>query len=200
MADPKQETELNDVKSASDEESESKEKEAQSEKESHTIEIKEEKPSHTEAPTQVLVQKQEEEEPEITEQPGLTSDQVKELRAQYGWNETIQKKPSDILNFLKKFWGPTPIMLEVTSVIAFGLQDWATGAIIIVLLVLNAIIAFVQQKKSADAVEALKKNLQIYARVKRDGKWESVPSRELVPSDIVRLRVGKTFFYFFFEI
>lgn len=122
---------------------------------------------------------------------GLTSEEVKNLRIKHGWNETVEEKKSPLLSFLKKFWGATPVMLELTFIFAFALQEWATGVIIVLLLVFNAVIAFVEEKHSANSVEALKRNLQVYARVKRDGKWESLPSRELVPSDVVRVRVGK---------
>ena len=62
--------------------------------------------------------------------------------------------------------------------------------IVVALLLLNAVLGFFQEQKASDAVETLKQKLRIHARTLRDGKWQLVPARELVPGDIVRIRAG----------
>ncbi|MEM2175359.1 MAG: plasma-membrane proton-efflux P-type ATPase [Candidatus Micrarchaeia archaeon] len=121
---------------------------------------------------------------------GLSNDEVKKRQKEYGYNEVIEKKESEIKRIVKKFWGITPIMLEITMVFSFIIGSYLDGYIIGALLVVNAIIGYSQEEKASKAVELLKKKLQINTRVLREGKWDSIPARELVPGDILRLRAG----------
>lgn len=122
---------------------------------------------------------------------GLTVKQVEQMRLEHGFNEAPEKKVNPYLRFLKKFWGPTPWILEATVIVSYaGLRNWVDGSVILALLLLNAILGFVQEMKASKAVEALKLKLQVIARVLRDGNWTTVPSRELVPGDVVRVRIG----------
>jgi P-type E1-E2 ATPase len=63
-------------------------------------------------------------------------------------------------------------------------------AVVTALLVSNAVLSFAQERRAAGVVEALRKRLQVSARVRRDSSWQVVPARELVPRDIVRVRPG----------
>src|ERR1019366_7507123 len=58
------------------------------------------------------------------------------------------------------------------------------------LLVINAVVRFIQESRAAGVVEALRKRLQVNARVRRESDWQLIPARELVPGDIVRVRPG----------
>ena len=58
------------------------------------------------------------------------------------------------------------------------------------LLVINAVLSFMQERRAAGVVEALRRRLQVSARVRRDSSWQVIPARELVPGDIVRVRPG----------
>ena len=89
-----------------------------------------------------------------------------------------------------RFWGPLPWMLEGTIVLTLLLGKDLEGLIITVLLVLNSAISFVQQSRSDDALTLLRQRLAVNARVRRDGAWVQVAARELVPGDVVRVRVG----------
>ncbi|MFP3220644.1 MAG: HAD-IC family P-type ATPase, partial [Candidatus Marsarchaeota archaeon] len=125
-----------------------------------------------------------------TSPSGLTSEEVAKRLKEYGYNEIEEKKENPVLRFLKKFWGLVPWMLEVTVVLTYVLHKFLTMYIILALLVLNSIISYVQEYKAGNAVEMLKNKLTVNARVLRDGKWQTVPARELVPGDIVRVRLG----------
>ncbi len=121
---------------------------------------------------------------------GLSDEEVKKRRARYGSNEVPEKKVNPFVRFAKKFWGLTAWMLELTMIISLVLGKYLDLAIIGALLVFNSVLGFLQEQKASSAIEALKKRLQVYARVKRDGKWLELPSIEIVPGDVVRVRAG----------
>ncbi len=119
------------------------------------------------------------------------SDSGAESRLQtYGYNEVAEKKQNFLLKFLKKFWAPIPWMLEFTIIITFVLGKYDDTVIILFLLVFNGIISFTQESKADNAVDLLKKKLSVQARVLRNGKWNPIEARLLVPGDIVHLRLG----------
>ena len=79
---------------------------------------------------------------------GWTSDQVKEKQKQYGRNEVAEKQPNPVLAFAKKFWGLTAWMLEVAIVLSFVLGKYLDLYIITALLLVNAILGFIQERAS----------------------------------------------------
>lgn len=121
---------------------------------------------------------------------GLSADDVHQRLQKYGPNALAEKKVSPILQFLSYFWGPIPWMIEVALVLSAIVKHWADLIIILVLLVFNAVIGFWQEHQASNAVEALKKQLALKARVKRDSQWTEVDAVDLVPGDIIRLRLG----------
>jgi H+-transporting ATPase len=121
---------------------------------------------------------------------GLKQTEVENCLKQYGYNEVPEKKVNPVFRVLTKFWGLTAWMLELIIILSWFLHKESDAYIVIGLLVFNAIIGFAQEQNAANAVEALKKKLQVNAKVLRDGIWETVPARELVPGDIIRVRIG----------
>lgn len=121
---------------------------------------------------------------------GLTNVEARNRIAKYGPNALEEKKQSPLLNFLGYFWGPIPWMIEVAAILSAIVGHWVDLTIILVLLVFNAVVGFWQEHQAANAVEALKKQLALKARAKRDGEWAEVDAVNLVPGDIVRLRLG----------
>ncbi|MGB7992777.1 plasma-membrane proton-efflux P-type ATPase [Methanoregula sp.] len=121
---------------------------------------------------------------------GLSSEEHTKRITFEGYNEVTDKKANQYINFAKKFSGPTAWMLEAVIVLSLILGNYADVYVVIALLVLNAVLGYFQEQKASKAVDALKKQLQINARVLRDGTWHFMPSRELVPGDIVRIRAG----------
>ena len=121
---------------------------------------------------------------------GLTTAEAESRIQKYGYNEVAEKKQSNIIKFLKKFWAPIPWMLEVTIIITFFLHKYDDTVIILFLVIFNGVISYTQESKADNAVELLKKKLSVQARVLRDKKWVAMPARLLVPGDVVHLRLG----------
>jgi len=121
---------------------------------------------------------------------GLTSAEVTNLREQYGFNDIPEEKKHPLLKFLGYFWDPIPWMIEIAAIISAGISHWDDFVIILLLLLTNAIVGFFQERKAENAIELLKKQLAPNARVLRDGTWQEIPARELVPGDIVHIRLG----------
>ncbi len=121
---------------------------------------------------------------------GLSSSEAKSRLEQYGPNELLEKKVNPYLKFLGYFWGPIPWMIEVALVISAAIGRWEDFVIIFSLLVLNGVVGFWQEHKAENAIELLKQKLAPNARVLRDGKWIQLPAKELVPGDVVRVRLG----------
>ena len=121
---------------------------------------------------------------------GLAGAEVDVRRKQNGYNEVAEQKGHPVLKFLGKFWGISAWMLELIMVLSVVLGKYADFAVVGALLVINAALSFMQESRAAGVVEALRKRLQVNARVRRDSNWQVVPARELVPGDIVRVRPG----------
>jgi H+-transporting ATPase len=121
---------------------------------------------------------------------GLSSAEAQKRLEQYGANSFQEKKENPILKFLGYFWGPIPWMIEVAAVLSAAVQHWVDLIIICVLLLFNALVGFWQEHQAANAVDALKKQLALKARIKRDGNWSEEDADILVPGDIIRLRMG----------
>src|SRR5271170_7889102 len=121
---------------------------------------------------------------------GLTQAEAEKRLTQYGPNEIEEKKTNLLLKFLSYFWGPIPWMIEAAVILSGVVGHWPDFFIILVLLVSNAGVGFWEEKEAGNAIEALKAKLAIKARVKRDGKWINPAARDLVPGDVIRLRLG----------
>jgi len=121
---------------------------------------------------------------------GLTRAEVESRRAESGYNEVAEKKEHPLLGFLRKFWGLSAWMLELIMVLSAVLGKYSDVILVGALLVINAVLSFLQERRAAGVVEALRKRLQVGARVRRDSTWQVIPARELVPGDVVRVRPG----------
>jgi H+-transporting ATPase len=121
---------------------------------------------------------------------GLTQAEAQKRLTQYGPNEIEEKKTSELLKFLSYFWGPIPWMIEAAVILSAAARHWPDFGIILVLLLANALVGFWEEHQAGNAIAALKATLAIKARVKRDGKWVNPAARELVPGDLIRLRLG----------
>src|SRR5665213_3610011 len=121
---------------------------------------------------------------------GLTQAEAQKRLTRYGPNELTEKKTNLFLKFLSYFWGPIPWMIEVAVILSGVVGHWPDFFIILLLLMANAVVGFWEEREASNAIEALKAKLAVKARVKRDGKWINPPARELVPGDIIRMRMG----------
>ncbi|MEO5788517.1 plasma-membrane proton-efflux P-type ATPase, partial [Gelidibacter sp.] len=121
---------------------------------------------------------------------GLTQAEAQKRLTQYGPNELQEKKTNMFLKLLSYFWGPIPWMIEIAVVLSAVARHWPDFFIILVLLFANALVGFWEERQAGNAIAALKAKLATNARVKRDGKWTTPPARELVPGDVIRMRLG----------
>jgi H+-transporting ATPase len=121
---------------------------------------------------------------------GLTQAEAEKRLTQYGPNEIEEKKTNPFLKFLTYFWGPIPWMIEAAVILSAVARHWPDFGIILLLLVANAVVGFWEERQAGTAIAALKAKLAIKARVKRDGKWITPAARELVPGDVIRVRLG----------
>jgi H+-transporting ATPase len=121
---------------------------------------------------------------------GLSQEEAQSRLAKYGPNELPEEKVNPILKFLSYFWGPIPWMIEAAVILSALLRHWADFGVILALLVMNAIVGFWEEYQAGNTIAALEEKLALKARAKRDGVWTTVPARELVPGDLVRLRIG----------
>ncbi|MFZ3327328.1 MAG: plasma-membrane proton-efflux P-type ATPase [Methylocella sp.] len=121
---------------------------------------------------------------------GLSQAEAQKRLTQYGPNEIEEKETNPFLKFLTYFWGPIPWMIEVAVILSAVARHWPDFVIILLLLLANAVVGFWEEHQAGNAIAALKAKLAIKARVKRDGKWINPAARELVPGDVIRLRLG----------
>ena len=121
---------------------------------------------------------------------GLSQAEAQKRLAQYGPNEITEKKTNVFLKFLSYFWGPIPWMIEAAVILSGVVRHWLDFFIILFLLFSNAMIAFWEEHQAGNEIAALKAKLAKIARVLRDGKWATPEVSELVPGDVIRLRLG----------
>ena len=121
---------------------------------------------------------------------GLAQAEVDARRKEHGYNEVAVQKEHPVRKFLGKFWGMSAWMLELIMALSAYLHNYSDLAVVSALLVVNAVLSFVQEQRAAGVVETLRRRLQISSRVLRDANWQVVPARDLVPGDIVRVRAG----------
>jgi H+-transporting ATPase len=125
-----------------------------------------------------------------TSSDGLTQGEAASRIEKYGYNEIPEKEESPILKFFSYFWGPIPWMIMLAAILSGVLRHWDDLGVILALLLMNAVVGFREEYQAGNVIEELKRKLAVQARVKRGGDWITVPGRELVPGDIIRVRLG----------
>jgi H+-transporting ATPase len=128
--------------------------------------------------------------PEAAALQGLTSTEALQRLSTYGPNAVAEDRPHAWLAFLRKFWAPVPWMLEATIALQFALGKPDEAAIIGALLAFNAVLGFAHENRANNALAMLKSRLEIQVRVLRDNIWQKLPAQQLVPGDVVYLRMG----------
>ncbi|KAJ4905328.1 plasma membrane-type protein [Raphanus sativus] len=128
---------------------------------------------------------------------GLTSNQVQERLTLFGYNKLEEKKESKILKFLGFMWNPLSWVMEIAALMAIGLAhgggkppDYHDFVGIVVLLLINSTISFVEENNAGNAAAALMAQLAPKAKAIRDKKWNEIDAAELVPGDIVSIKLG----------
>lgn len=121
---------------------------------------------------------------------GLTDAEVSERTAKFGLNELPEKKKNPIIKFLIYFTGPIAYLIEIACIIAAVVGDWLDFGIILALLFINALIGFIEEAKAESALDALRQTLALKTRCWRNGELVEINVKELVPGDIIVLRIG----------
>lgn len=121
---------------------------------------------------------------------GLSRSEAADRFRRFGPNEVPEKRIHPLVMFIKRFWGLTAWMLELIIILSWILHRYPDIYIVGGLLIMNSLIGFLEEQKAARVVETMKAGLQVKARVLRDGAWLGVPSKELVPGDVIRVRAG----------
>ncbi len=123
---------------------------------------------------------------------GLSSQEAEERIKTYGRNELKEKKKkSPILLFLSQFKDFIVIILIIATIISALVHEYADAIVIAIILIVNAILGFVQEYRAEKSIEALKKLAGLKATVLRDGKEEKIDSTLLVPGDVLILSTGE---------
>ncbi len=121
---------------------------------------------------------------------GLNDAEVKGRLQKCGRNTIEEKRESIFRKFLAYFWGPIPWMIEIAAILSVVVRHFADFIIILILLIVNGLVDFWEEFQAGNAIKALKKNLAPKSLVKRDGKWLEIDAAELVPGDLIRIRLG----------
>ena len=121
---------------------------------------------------------------------GLSSEAARARLKKYGPNKIEAKEKSWLQRLAARFWGPIPWMIEIAAILSASVQRWEDFTIIVIMLLVNAIVDFYQESKALNAIEVLKNKLALKTLVLRDGQWRELDAAELVPGDIIKLKIG----------
>ncbi|KAK1925711.1 plasma membrane H+ ATPase [Papiliotrema laurentii] len=128
---------------------------------------------------------------------GLTEAEAQNRIGVFGPNKLEEKSENAFLQFLSFMWNPLSWVMEGAALVAIALSngggeppDWQDFVGIVLLLLINSTIGFIEERNAGNAVKALMDSLAPKARVKRDGAWKEIESAELVPGDIVAFKHG----------
>ncbi|RWR84337.1 plasma membrane ATPase 4 [Cinnamomum micranthum f. kanehirae] len=128
---------------------------------------------------------------------GLTSDEGANRLQIFGPNKLEEKKESKVLKFLGFMWNPLSWVMEMAALMAIALAngggkppDWQDFVGIVVLLVINSTISFIEENNAGNAAAALMAGLAPKTKVLRDGRWSEQDAAILVPGDIISIKLG----------
>lgn len=132
------------------------------------------------------------------EKLGLTAAAAEKAKAEYGENRLAEKKKKSLLRrFFEQFYDVMIIILLIAAAISFGIAvyeknpgEFFEPALILFIVILNAVIGVLQENKAEKALEALKGMSAPHAKVIRDGEEHIIDAADLVPGDIIRLEAG----------
>lgn len=125
-----------------------------------------------------------------TSSKGLSNEEAEKRLGEFGPNALAEKKVNPLLRFLGYFWGPIPWMIEIAAILSAVIGHWDDLIIISVLLIFNGLVGFWEEHKASSALSALKNQLAVKARALRNGSWTEIDAKDLVPGDIIRIRLG----------
>ena len=122
---------------------------------------------------------------------GLNENEVQDRIKKYGLNEIPEKEETFLHRVMRRFWGPIPWMIEIAAILSAAVQKWEDFGIISALLFVNAFIDLWQESKALSALSVLKQKLAKKATALRNGTFASIDAKNLVPGDIIKIKIGK---------
>ncbi|KAG0163039.1 plasma membrane H+-ATPase [Apophysomyces sp. BC1034] len=128
---------------------------------------------------------------------GLTSQEAAARVEKFGRNRLEHKEVNPILQFLGFMWNPLSWVMEAAAIVAIAVSngegrppDWPDFIGIVLLLLANSVIGFLEERQAGNAVKALMESLAPECKVKRDGTWATMEAAELVPGDVISIKLG----------
>lgn len=122
---------------------------------------------------------------------GLSSQEARLRQDRFGPNELMTaQRLASVKQLFLLFTNPLVLILLAASIVSAFFGEALDASIIIVIILLSITLNFLQTHRSERAVEGLRKQVALTATVRRDGTWQELPRRELVPGDIIRLSAG----------
>ncbi|MAA97551.1 MAG: plasma-membrane proton-efflux P-type ATPase [Stappia sp.] len=128
--------------------------------------------------------------PDIDPPEGLSSREAGARLSEVGENALVEHRRTLAGRLVGFLWGPIPWMIEAAALLSAILGHWEDLAIILTMLVINAGVGFWQEFKADNEIALLRQRLALTARVRRDGTWQDIEARLLVPGDLVFVRLG----------
>jgi H+-transporting ATPase len=127
---------------------------------------------------------------DVNPDKGLNNNEASQRKEKYGPNEIESEKRNPVIEFLSHFWGPIPWMIEIAVILSAIAGRWEDFAVIFLMLLINGGVGYWHESKASNAIEALKEKLAPECIVLRNGNRKKIVSRELVPGDIVIMKMG----------
>jgi len=127
---------------------------------------------------------------DVVAEKGLSKTEARQRITQYGYNAIDEKEESLGHRIFRRFWGPIPWMIEIAALLSAMVQKWEDFSIIMVMLLVNAGLDFMQEHRALNALKALKEKMDQQVTVLREAVFNRISARELVPGDIIKLRIG----------
>lgn len=121
---------------------------------------------------------------------GLSGAEAHARLSRFGPNEVQEKDEPLWHRIFRRFWGPIPWMIELAAILSAAVRKWDDCIIIVVMLLVNAALDFFQEYRALNALRALKRRMAPSVIVLRNGTFKTIPTRDLVPGDIIKLRIG----------
>ena len=122
---------------------------------------------------------------------GLSGSEVQSRLEAYGPNRmAAQQRISELMRFLLQFNQPLIYILLGAAAVTAGLQEWVDASVIFAVVLVNAVVGYLQEAKAEKAIDALADMVVTEATVRRDGKKRRISSADLVPGDVVLVQSG----------
>ncbi|KAI9318683.1 hypothetical protein BX666DRAFT_1530377 [Dichotomocladium elegans] len=132
-----------------------------------------------------------------TTKEGLTSDEAARRIEKFGYNKLETKEQNPFLQFLSFMWNPLSWVMEMAAIVSIALAngehrppDYPDFVGIVLLLLANSLIGFYEERQAGNAVKALMESLAPECKVKRNGEWKTMEAAELVPGDVISIKLG----------